>query len=370
MTGAARYCINPFREPLSSAGDTDDARRFHESLSGYAPTPLLLLDGLAASLGLGRLYLKDEARRFGLNAFKALGASWAVQRLRDAGARLDTVATATDGNHGRAVAWVARIQGLRARVFIPAGAAAARVRAIEAEGADVVLVDGTYDEAVARCAARSAEAGWQVVADVGYGEYLEIPRWISEGYGTIFGEVRDQLKVKGLPLPDVVIIQAGVGGLAAAAVNWCAALESRPVMAVIEPVEADPLFASASSRDGSPTASSGRQDSIMAGLNCGLPSLAAWPVVRSGVGVFVAIEDRWAEKAMRTLARPIGDDPRVVAGESGAAGLAGVLALLGEDQLRPAAEALQLGPASRVLVINTEGATDPVAWHRIVGESP
>jgi diaminopropionate ammonia-lyase len=366
-----RYRVNPFRSrQVVPRPDPAPIRRFHASLPGYAPTPLHFLPGFARELGLGQVYLKDEAHRFGLQAFKALGASWAMHRLQQQGRLAGTVSTATDGNHGRAVAWAARRLGLQAKIFMTAHSSARRIAAIRAEGAEVLLLDGTYDDAVRSCAERSAAEGWQVVADVGYEGYLEIPAWITDGYGTLLDEVDEQLRDSQAPEPDVVIIQAGVGGMAAAVVEHYSTRDVQPAVAVVEPVDADPLLESALTPDGTPAPSRGGQHSIMACLNCGEVSLTAWPVLRRGVAVFFTIEDRYAEAAMRRLARPHDNDPRVVTGESGAAGPGGLIALMTDVRLAGARGALQLGPESAVLLVSTEGAVDPEAYSRIVGTYP
>jgi diaminopropionate ammonia-lyase len=319
---------------------------------------------------VGRIYLKDESHRFGLQAFKALGASWAMHRLQREGRLTGTVSSATDGNHGRAVAWAARRLGLQAKIFMTTHSSARRIDAIRAEGAEVLLVDGTYDDAVRICAERSGVEGWQVVADVGYEGYLEIPAWITEGYGTLLDEVDEQLAGRTLPDPDVVIIQAGVGGMAAAVVQHYSTRATQPMVAVVEPVDADPLLESALTPAGEPAPSRGRQRSIMACLNCGEVSLTAWPVLRRGVDVFFSIEDRYAEAAMRRLAFPQGGDPRIVAGESGAGGPGGLLALMADERLAGARQALGLGRDRTVLLFSTEGAVDPEAYSRIVGATP
>jgi diaminopropionate ammonia-lyase len=366
-----RARVNPFFESgVTPPRERSAVREFHRSLPGYAPTPLYSLSGLASALGVGALLLKDESRRFGLNAFKVLGASWALHRIMEERKGPVTVATATDGNHGRAVAWAAARLQCPAVVFIPAHSAPARIESIRGEGARVELVEGSYDEAVRRCAEWSEANGWQVVADTGYDGYLAIPRWIVEGYSTLFAEIGEQREAAGWPGPAVVLIQAGVGSLLHAAVDHFRGGESQPVLVAVEPLEADPLFASINSPEGTPTFSEGRQDSIMAGLNCGQVSQAAWPTIRAGVELFLAIEDRYAEAAMRRLARPARGDPLIVAGESGAAGLAGLLALLEAPELAEARRFLRLGPDSRILVINTEGATDPEGYRRIVGDPP
>ncbi len=365
-----RARVNPYliAEPLSRPAPAP-ARAFHASLPGYAPTPLYRLRALAASVGLAELYAKDEGKRFGLLAFKALGASWAIHRLRERGA-FTTVSAATEGNHGRAVAWSARRLGLEAVIFIRSTAAPWRVERLRREGARVVLVDGTYDDAVTRCAAESASQDWQVVSDTGYGGYLDVPHWIADGYATLFEEADEQLAREEWPEPDLVIVQAGVGGLLHAAVNHCRARPVHATLVAVEPVEADPLFASINSPGGEPVASSGRQNSIMSGLNTGRPSLSAWPAVRRGVELFLTIDDRWAEEAMRRLATPQQGDPPIEAGESGAAGVAALLALTESPELSQANEFLRLHGRRRALVIVTEGATDPESYARIVGRMP
>lgn len=363
-----RARVNPFFKPgRHPVPATAHVREFHRALPEYAPTPLHSCAGLAATLGLGGLYVKDESQRFGLNAFKALGASWAIEQLRRERPGMLTLATATDGNHGRAVAWAARRLGLPAVIFIPAYSAPARVESIRQEGARVELVEGTYEDAVQRCAEASRAHGWQVVSDVGYEGYLEIPHWIVEGYSTLFAEADEQLSAAGLDPPNVVLIQAGVGALLHVAVAHFRAKTTQPVLVTVEPVAADALFSSINSPQGDPTPTSGRQDSIMAGLNCGHVSLSAWPTIRRGVELFVTVTDAYAEQAVRLLARPAPGDPAIVAGETGAAGLAGLLAILTAPELSTAKEFLGLGMASRVMVVNTEGATDPVGYARIVG---
>jgi len=354
----------------------------HRALPGYAPTPLKDLPDLAAELGLGRVLVKDEGSRFGIQAFKALGASFAMYtvlhvRWRQAtGGDLApadfadprvratlgpiTFCAATDGNHGRAVAWTARQLGQPAVIFMPDDTVRPRIEHIEREGGEVRLVAGTFDDCVAACAETAAREGWQVIADTGYPGYLEIPGYIMTGYSTIFVEVDEQAPAP----PDVVLVPAGVGGLAgAAAVHYKQDLgPQRPQLVGVEPEESACFLESIAAGDGLPHAAAGNQRSVMAGLNCGMPSLLAWPVVRDTVGVFVGVEDAWAEEAMRVHWRH-----GTVSGESGAATLAGLLALLRDPALAPARDHLHLGPHASVLVINTESDTDPGNWARITG---
>ena len=360
-----RYEISRFRKQgVLPHPSREEVRAFHRGLAGYGPTPLRRLRELARSLGLKDVLVKDEGHRFGLKAFKSLGASWALERIRRTGAPLSTVASATEGNHGRGVAWAARQLGLPSVIFMTTKASPRRVDAIRREGAEVVLLDGTYEDALRMCAERSAANGWQVVADVGYDGYMEIPLWITEGYSTILEEVNEQSTAMGV-VPDVVIAQAGVGGFAAAVMEHFAAEKPRPRLAIVEPVEADPHFESAKSADGRPTSSTGRQNTVMGGLNCSDVSLTAWPVIRDRADLYFTITDDLAFDAMRRYATPLGDDPRVIAGESGASGLAGLLALSRVEALRGAKDALGLGADSTVLVFVTEGDTDPESWTRI-----
>lgn len=348
-----------------------DVEAFHRSLPGYAPTPLVALPALAAELGLGDVRVKDESKRFGLNAFKVLGASYAIHRFMQkapppAGKTL-TFATATDGNHGRAVAWAARRLGHEAVIFVPSNTVPARINAIRGEGAELVVVDGTYDDTVRRAAADAEQHGWQVISDTAWPGYMEIPGWIMEGYGTVFAEATRQLATAGAAAPDVVLLQAGVGGLACAGTLYYFRHGPRPKLVSVEPTDADCLAESIASPDGGIREAKGRQNSIMAGLNCGTPSLLAWPIIRAGMDGFLAVEDAFAEAAMRRFAAGQGGDPAIVSGESGAAGLAGLLALCREPELEDARRELGLGPKARVLLVSTEGDTDPVNYRRVVG---
>jgi diaminopropionate ammonia-lyase len=262
-----------------------------------------------------------------------------------------TLTTATDGNHGRAVAHMARLLGYAARIFVPAGTVDARIDAIESEGATVTVVDGTYDDAVAASAAVAGDRVL-VVSDTSWEGYTDVPGWVVDGYSTIFAEVDDQLAE---PV-DVVVAQMGVGGLAAAVAAHYA--RSAQVV-VVEPISAACGLRSAQA--GRPVEVPGPHTSIMAGLNCGNVSIVAWPTIAAGADVFVAVADEAAEAAMRDLAG-IG----VVAGESGAAGLAGLRALAQEPSATVPVELA----GRTALVICTEGATDPVAYERIVGHGP
>lgn len=346
-----RFQINPFRGPFEFApADGGAAREFHRSMSGYMATPLWVSPILAHAAGVQWVMVKDESARFGLNSFKILGASWAMSRLADGVSQPSGVASATAGNHGRAVAWMARQLNIKATIFIPAGTLLRRLQNIRKEGADVRIVDGNYDDAVRQCAAESQRHGWRVISDTGYPGYLEIPRRVVEGYGTLFAEYEEHRAAKEMAAPDIVLVQAGVGGLLSAAVHHFRSQGPLPLLVSVEPEEACSLLESISSPRGQPTKGTGSQTSVMAGLNCGEVSLPAWPSIRSGVDLFLAIEDRYAAEAVNLLGQA-----HIAAGESGAAGMAGLLALCHDPRFEEAKSLLGLGPSSRVMVINTEG---------------
>ncbi|MEO8138076.1 MAG: diaminopropionate ammonia-lyase [Gemmatimonadota bacterium] len=357
----------------------------HRQLPGYAPTPLRSLPSLARRLGVATVDLKDESARLGLPAYKVLGAGWAAYRaiiarlgraaeswatIDELRRRLTTLpalrlVTATDGNHGRGVARVARWLGIPAEIYVPVGTAAARISAIESEGAIVVEVDGTYDETVARAAALEGD-DVLLIQDHGWPGYEEIPNWVAEGYETIFAEIEDELALRRQSAYDLVLVQIGVGTLASAVVGHYRreGLVLRPALVGVEPVGA--ACALRSVQAGSPVMLSvGADASIMAGLNCGTPSSAAWPSLLYGIDAYVAVEDEQARTAMRWLAAE-----GIASGESGAAGLAGLLELLEGSGAARARAALKLDASSRVLLLSTEGVTDPVAYAAIVRRTP
>jgi diaminopropionate ammonia-lyase len=380
LTGGEVFLNPAARTAAAMAAPPRAPLGLHRRLPGYAVTPLADAPALARANGVGRVWVKDESARLGLPAFKLLGASWAayralVERLgRDpepwasvdelrrtlAPLRPLTLAAATDGNHGRAVARIAALLDLDADVYVPKGTAAARIAAIEREGARVTVVDGDYDAAVATAAATAGDR-CLAIQDVGRPGYEQIPAWVVEGYATIFWEVDDQLAARGEEAPDVVVVPIGVGGLAAAAVrHWRRrGLRRPPRLLGVEPLAAACVLRSL--RAGRVVTVPGPHDSIMAGLNCGTPSLVAWPFLLAGLDAVVAVADERARQAMRDLAAA-----GIVAGETGAAALAGLAELIcGPDAGGP--RNLGLGADTRVLLLCTEGATDPEAYRRIVG---
>ncbi|SHF55009.1 pyridoxal-phosphate dependent enzyme [Streptoalloteichus hindustanus] len=324
-----------------------EVRRFHAGLPGYAPTPLVELPALAAELGVGRVFVKDESHRLGLPAFKALGASWAVHRVLSSqtpGTEVRLV-TATDGNHGRAVARMARLFGHQAHIFVPRGVHPTAIAAISAEQAEVTPVDGDYDEAVRRAADAARAPGSVLVQDTAWPGYEEIPGWIVEGYSTLFEETDDQLRAAGVESPDLLAVPVGVGSLAQAAVTHYRSRPGNPTLLSVEPDSAACVLESL--RQGRPvTVETGT--TTMAGLNCGTPSALAWPILRDGLDAAVAITDRDSADAARTLAH-LG----VSSGPCGAAALAGLRNTLAHTDRRTA---LNIAPTATVVLLSTEGA--------------
>ena len=371
------WLLNPsagaLREPSFRS---EAALAFHRKLPRYAPTPLVDASSIASRLGLGRVVVKNESTRYGLPSFKLLGASWAtyralvgrlgrepewrtIEELEKEVSRLQpfTLAAATDGNHGRAVAHMARLLGFACRVFVPRDTSRPRIAGIESEGAEVEVVDGNYDDTIARSAEEESER-CLVIDDTSWPGYEDVPRWVVEGYGTIFVEAGQQLERS----PDVVFVPLGVGALGAAATDHYKAPPTAKVVGV-EPERAACVLASI--RAGELVTVPEPQDSIMAGLNCGTPSPIAFPTLQAGIDAVLAIEDRFAEAAMRTLA-----DEGIVAGETGAAALAGLEALAAMPDSAAARKTLGLDGSATVLVLCTEGATDPERYARIVGHPP
>lgn len=365
---------------LSLAALAEAAREIG-SWPGYRPTPLTALPGLAAKAGVARLWYKDEGGRFGLGSFKALGGAYAVFRLlvdevrrRTGAAEVTTadlvggkyrdvlsaitVTCATDGNHGRSVAWGAQTFGCRCVIYIHARVSEGRRDAILRYGAEVVRTRGNYDDSVRQAAEDAARNGWFVVSDTSYEGYVDVPRTVMQGYAVMVDEALQQLPTG--ERPTHVFVQGGVGGLAAAVCSylWESLGPQRPRLVVVEPEKADCLFQSAV--NGRPTQVRGELDTLMAGLACGEVSLLAWKILETGADDFMAIPDEDAVECMRLLAAGTGSDPCVVAGESAVAGLAGMLAAARDGVLGLDAE-------SRILVFGSEGDTDPDLYTRLVG---
>ena len=392
-----RVLINPAADRLRSYGDDErrvldrvEAANAYREIStwpGYAPTPLRSLPTLARRLGVAAVFYKDEASRFGLQSFKALGGSYGVlcvlreEVRRAAGVDATTgvdlrgpryrsitrgvvVTTATDGNHGRSVAWGARLFGCRAVIVLPKGVSAGRERAIRELGADIVRTDLDYDGAVRYCAEEATANGWSVVSDTSYDGYETIPRCVMHGYTVLAAEILQQVAPD--EWPTHLFLQAGVGGLAAAVVAylWEAYPHRRPITVVVEPDKADCLYQTAIA--GKLTRASGDLDTIMAGLSCGWASPLAWRILRAGADAFMTIPDGLAVHAMRLLAGGSSSEPAIVAGESAVAGVAGAREVANDRQLR---DGLGFDSHARVLFVGTEGATDTEIYQKLVGSN-
>ena len=366
-------------------------RRFHQSFPEYSVTPLVELKSLAEELGVSNIFVKDESYRFGLNAFKVLGGSYAI--AREIGIRMGiseeelTLArllqpdvqgqlgqlrfvTATDGNHGRGVAWTAKRLCHRAVVFMPKGTAAERLENIRKLGAEASITDYNYDDSVRLARQYAAENDGIVVQDTSWEGYTDVPLHIMQGYTTMGAEIVEQLAAYGDQAPTHVFLQAGVGAMAGAMAGFIADYykEARPVITIVEPTKADCLYRTALANDGKLHIVDGALDSIMAGLCCGEPCSIGWQQLAAYADNFVAMPDKAAALGMRVLGNPVGNDAAVVSGESGAAGLGLAVAALRERELAQLKGSLQLDAESVILCISTEGATDVANYRRIMWE--
>ncbi|HBE9436199.1 TPA: diaminopropionate ammonia-lyase [Clostridioides difficile] len=370
-------------------------RNFHKSFPQYKETPLANLEGLAKKLGVAGVYVKDESYRFGLNAFKVLGGSYSMgkylaQRLDTDISELGydkltsdeikeklgeiTFFTATDGNHGRGVAWTANKLGQKSVVLMPKGSSEFRLNKIKGEGAEASITDLNYDDAV-RLANDYAEADDHgvMVQDTAWDGYEEIPAWIMQGYGTMAQEAIEQLKEYGVDRPTHVFVQAGVGSLAGAVQGYVASIyDECPITVVVEADEADCYYKSAEAGDGKPRFVGGDMPTIMAGLACGEPNTIGFEVLKNHAAAFVSAPDWVSAKGMRTLGNPLNGDEKVISGESGAVTTGLLVAAMEREDLADLRKDLKLDENSRILLISTEGDTDPDKYRSIVwdGEYP
>ena len=334
----------------------------------YRPTPLIDLPGLARTCGLGQVWLKHEGKRFHLKSFKALGGAYAVQRLLaergNTAAVSLTVCCATDGNHGKAVAWGAQQAGIHCVIYLHAHVSQGREDAIAAFGAEIRRVEGTYDDSVRQAAQDAETNGWTVVSDTSWDGYTTIPAWVMQGYTVMVAEIMDQL---GDEKPTHLFVQGGVGGLPAAVIAplWDEWGKDRPLPVVVEPHAADCLYQSAVA--GRLAEATGNLETLMACLSAGEASPLAWQILDHGTSGFMSMDDNFVVHAMNGLAVGFDGDRPLVVGESGSAGVAALLSLKEDDGLR---QKLGLTDAARVLVIASEGATDPTIYRDVVGKTP
>jgi diaminopropionate ammonia-lyase len=387
ITHFSRKIPAEFQLPsLFESENIDRVAALHHSMPNYTQTPLHSLNGLAKDLGVAGIYVKDESFRFGLNAFKGLGAGYAVaailaQRLGMNAERITyktileklnaqqegkgLFVTATDGNHGRGVAWAARLFGQEAVIFMPKGSASHRVKAIEDEGAKVIIFDGNYDDAVRTADVYATEHGGILVQDTAFEGYEAIPRYIMQGYLTMADEAFHQLKEKQIR-PTHIFVQAGVGSLAAAVVGYFyqAYQGNPPKFVVVEPSTVDCIYLSA--KAGKREIVTGNYYTVMAGLSCGEPNPIALDILLNTATDYLSVCDEAALLGMRTLAMPREGDPSVVSGESGAGPLGAVQMILEEPKLSAVRNALGLDSQSQLLFFSTEGDTDPENYQKVV----
>ncbi len=376
---------------ILSRKETENARSYHRKFAEYAPTPLVSLPHLADYLGIGKLFVKDESHRFGLNAFKVLGASYAIGRylatlldkditevspdeLRSNEVRRQlgdiTFTTATDGNHGRAVAWAAQQLGQKAVIYMPKGTDPVRLENIRALGAKATITDLNYDDAVRLSEKMAKEHGWVIIQDTAWNGYEDIPTWIMQGYATLAVEALEQLRATGTDTPTHVFLQAGVGSFAGGVLGFLAASlqQKMPIVTIVEPEKANCIYKSAQIGDGKPHAVTGALDTLMAGLACGEPNTISWELLRDYAAAFVSCPDYLAATGMRVLATPLKGDPVIISGESGAV-TTGLLHLLMEAETEKTVQLrnqLGLDRNSVVLLVSTEGNTSPRAFRDAV----
>lgn len=379
-TGEPTYDLSVFNSDTA-----EQVRKFHRSFPMYRPTPLAHLPNTACAFGVKDIFVKDESYRFGLNAFKVLGGSFAIGsylagKLGKARSQVTydmlispetkkilgdvTFITATDGNHGRGVAWTAKQLNMNSVVYMPKGSTAERLNNIRAEGADASIIDMNYDEAVRLANKQAAERGWVMVQDTAWDGYEEIPTWIMQGYQTMGLEAFEQIKEK----PTHIFLQAGVGSMAGAIAGLFASLygKNRPIIVIVEPNQADCLYRTAEADDGKLHFVTGALNTIMAGLACGEPCSIGWSILREHADFFVSCPDYIAAKGMRVLGNPLGEDDRVISGESGAAAFGFFAEIMTNPALKQMQEKLQLDKNSCVLCFSTEGDTDRENYRRIV----
>ena len=373
-----------------SALEVRKAKRFHQSFPQYQETPLVNLANMSGYLNLKNVFVKDESYRFGLNAFKVLGGSYAIARYvaEELGEDMEKVdysflkentsshrleprvfCTATDGNHGRGVAWAARQMGQKAVVYMPKGSTRQRFENIQKENAEVTIEEANYDECVRRAAKKAAGLpNGVIIQDTAWEGYEEIPKWIMEGYGTMALEAKEQFERSAGAAPTHIFVQAGVGSLAGAVQGFFADVysENPPKVIVCEAREADCIYRSALTADGSVAIVDGDMPTIMAGLACGEPNPLAWEILKKHAYAFLSCEDEVARRGMRMLAAPLKGDSPVVSGESGAVTFGALAAIMLQDEYAGLREQLGLNEASRVLCFSTEGDTDAERYRRIV----
>lgn len=377
------------RPSFLSEEEVSGVRKFHTTIKGYKATPLVRLDNLAQELGISKIYVKDESYRFGLNAFKGLGVTYAIAKLLCEKINVDINAvsfdyfklhevqekikdmvfvTATDGNHGRALAWSATQLGCKSIVYMPKGSSLRRLQHIKDAGAEASITELNYDDAVRLASKKADEIGGYFVQDTAWEGYEKIPNWISQGYTTMAAEALDQMKLDGTIRPTHIFLQAGVGSFAGGMLGYFANVfkDQLPITTIVEPENAACIYKSALADDEKPHAVIGDLNTIMAGLACGEPNTVTWQILRDFAKAYVSCPDYVAARGMRVLANPIGNDHKVISGESGAVGLGLVTLLLEREEMKELKNKLELDENSVIVCFSTEGDTDPEHYRKVV----
>lgn len=348
----------------------NEAYEFHKTLDEYSETPLVSQKSLAGRLGVSNIFTKDESKRFGLNAFKGLGASFAISQILSSPdfKETDAFVTATDGNHGKGVAWASKKAGKKAFVFMPKGSAQSRVDAIREQGAEVEVTEFNYIDSVKHATEFANEHDYILVQDTGFEGYMEIPNYITTGYTTMVRECLSQLQAQGIEKPTHVFIQAGVGSVTGAVAGYLAELfgDDRPILTVVEPLDIACIFQSA--KNEKVTIVDGLIETDMAGLNCGEPNICTWPILRDYADFYARCTDDVTWQGMKKYANPEGDDQPIVSGESAAVSLGLVENLLSNPEYAQYKEDMGLNEDSVILLFSTEGATDPENYNKVVGK--
>jgi diaminopropionate ammonia-lyase len=388
---AAESCHSEVVSTIFEPGISISTSRLYPQIQGFNVTPVKSLQKLARFLNVGGIHVKDESLRLHLKSFKIMGGAYSIYRFISGELNCDTFtlprsneerlvlksrlgdivfAAATDGNHGKAIAWFASYLGFESIVYVPQGTTPARISAIENCGATVKVIDGTYDDSVRKIHVDANLHGWKVISDTSLGGEDDPPRWVMQGYSTIVDEIQGELQKAEIEKPTHLFVQGGVGAFAAATIGYYRKLfdTQRPISVVVEPIEADCLYQSAKIGDGAPHHSNGTLDTIMAGLAGADPSPLAWPILWDSADAFLRCPDYVTARGMRLYANPLPGDSTIIGGESGSVTLGALTFILTEPDYLPLKKILNIDHNSHILLINTEGDTDPVNYRKVVWE--
>lgn len=390
------FILNKSYKPLKencpeflSSEELKKVRHIHDSIPQCKTSPLVHLTSLSEYLGLKSIFVKNESKRGSINSFKILGATYAVSKLicgklglkieevtfdylksKEVNEKINniTLVTCSDGNHGRGIAWTANQLGLKAIIYMPKGTVESRVKNIETLGAQVVVTELNYDDTVRHANKMAQLNNWHIVQDTSWEGYDEIPKNILQGYSTMGMEAIEQLQALGVCKPTHIFVQAGVGAMAGGVTGAIANFYDGaiPTTVIMEPTNAACYFKSAEINDGFPHNVDGDLESIMAGLACGEPVKAGWDIIKDFAYGFCKCPDYVTADGMRVLGNPIGEDERIIAGESAGVGIGFILKVMTDPQYRKTKELLKLNKESVVLVFSTEGDTDPINYRKIV----